>query len=142
MEDTTFAGKSLRLSIAFNDFFGGFDKPKEIIIQAISSNAVDFTKPEEIAHHTLFSVTPGQEKLVTNNLQKSALKIEKNNNHFRFLCATGVAENFAYKEVLSKDILIKPKYIGIFALGGFVNDTGYIPAHFKFFSLVNTPCDK
>lgn len=142
MEDTTFAGKSLRLSIAYNYFFGGYTKPKEIIIQAINSNANDFSKPEEIAHVTVFNIEPGQDSLVNYNLQKSALKIEKNGNHFRFLYATGAMGNSAFKESLSKDIIMQPKYIGIFALQGFVNNTNYIPAYFKFFSLISTPCGK
>jgi hypothetical protein len=37
-EDSTFKSKMLRLSISFNDFFGGYNKPAEIIIQAISSS--------------------------------------------------------------------------------------------------------
>lgn len=37
MEDTTFAGKSIRLSLAYNDFFGGYKRPGEILIQAVSS---------------------------------------------------------------------------------------------------------
>jgi len=57
---------------------------------------------------------------VITNLQKSALRIEKSGTHFRFLYATGQAENFAFKEIMIKDIVLYPKYIGIFALGGFV----------------------
>ena len=140
LEDTMLTGKSLRLSIAYNDFFGGYTRPKEIIVQAIISGGSSLSNPEEIIHLPLFSPEAGSDSLVANNLRKSALRIEKNGNAFRFLYATGQAENFAFKEILNKNIILHPKYIGIFALSGFVNDTNYIPAHFKYFSLTGTPC--
>lgn len=140
MADTSFLGESLRLSIGYNDFFGGYDKPKEIIVQSIYSGKSSKSNPEEIIHFPLFSIEPGHESLVINNLRKSALKIEKNGTHFRFLYSTGPAENFAFKEILNKDITFYPKYIGIFALGGFVNNTSYIPAHFKYFKLIDSKC--
>ncbi len=141
MEDTSLNSKTVRLSIAYNDFFGGFDKPKEIIIQAISSGGKDFTKPEEIAHIPIFSIKPGEDTLVNRNLKYSALRIEKTNNHFRFLYSVSPVANFALKEAFSKDLTINPKYIGIFALKGFVNDTNYIPARFTYFLLSNTGCE-
>lgn len=140
LEDTTFSGNSLRLSIGYNDFFGGYKKPKEIIVQGISSNGSSISNPEEIIHLPLFSIESDEDSLVTDNLKKSALRIEKNGNHFRFLYATGRAENFAFKEILNKELVFQPKYIGIFALGGFVSNTDYIPAHFKYFNLIHTPC--
>ncbi len=142
LEDTTFKGKSLRLSLAYNDFFGGYNRPKEIIIQAIYSNANDISNPEEIIHLPVFNIESGQEELVANNLRKSALQIEKNNNHFRFLYATGQADNFAFKEALHKDIDFHPRYIGIFALQGFVNNPNYIPACFTYFHLQPVSCTK
>jgi hypothetical protein len=142
LEDTVFSGKSLRVSIGYNDFFGGYSKPKEIIVQAISSDGSSLNNPEEITHLPLFTMEPGLESLVAGNLQKSALRIEKNGKYFRILYATGTAENFAFKEALSKDLAIEPKFIGLFALQGFVNETDYSPAYINFFSLVNTPCIK
>lgn len=141
LEDTTLTAKAIRLSIAYNDFFGGYKKPAEIIIQAISTGGKDFSKPEEIAHIPLFSINPEQEALLNNNLRKSALRIEKTGNHFRFLYSTGPVENFAFKEAFSRDLMLKVKYIGIFALQGFVNDTNYLPVHFKFFRLSDIPCE-
>lgn len=140
LEDTSFLGASLRLSIAYNDFFGGYNKPKEIIVQSIYSGRSSKSNPEEIIHLPLFSVESGLESLVINNLQKSALKIEKNGHHFRFLYSTGGAENFAFKEILKKDITFYPNYIGIFALGGFISNTPFIPAHFKYFKLIDSEC--
>jgi hypothetical protein len=142
MEDTGFASKTVRLSLAFNDFFGGFDRPKEIIIQGVSSGGKDINRPEEIAHIAVFNIPDGAEALVHNNLQYSALRIEKTGTHFRFLYSTSPVENFAFKEAFVKDLPIKPKYIGLFALQGFVNDTNYIPAHVTFFSILNSDCEK
>lgn len=141
LEDTTFTGKTVRLSIAYNDFFGGYSKPKEIIIQAISVGGNVLNKPEEIAHLPIFSIAPGQETLVSNNLQKSGLRIEKNGKHFRFLYSAGPTENFSFKEAFSRDLELRPKFIGLFAIQGFVNDSNYVPAHFKFFSLSNSLCE-
>lgn len=141
MEDSNFSSKCIRLSFAFNDFFGGLNRPKEIIVQGISSNGKNLSNPEEIIHFTVFNIDSGQEKMVTANLTRSALRIEKNGNHFRFLYAAGQVENFAFKEVLNKDIYIQPKYIGIFALQGFVDDSTHIPVHIKYFSLNNISCN-
>lgn len=84
----------------------------------------------------------GQDSLVIQNLQKSALRIEKNGLHFRFLYAAGQAENFAFKEALSKDLSFKPKYVGIFAFKGFVEDLNNLPVKFKYFNLKTTNCGK
>jgi len=141
LEDTTLSSKSVRLSIAYNDYFGGYKKPGEIIVQAINSNKNDLSKPEEIAHVPMLTFTPEQAKLVAQNMQRSALKIEKKGNHFRFLYSMGSRENFAFKEALSKDLDIEPKYIGIFALQGFVDKPQPIPAHIKYFSIMDTRCN-
>jgi hypothetical protein len=37
-EDSSFSGKALRLTIGYNDFFGGYTKPSEIIIQVVGSS--------------------------------------------------------------------------------------------------------
>jgi Beta xylosidase C-terminal Concanavalin A-like domain len=141
LEDSTLKSKSLRLSIAYNDYFGGYKKPNEIIIQAISSDSTDLSKPEEIVHQPILTFEAGQASLVSRNMSRSALKIVKNGDHFRFLYSTGIHDNFAYKEVLSKDLNIKPKYIAIFALQGFVDKPLAIPAHIRFFSIMDTPCN-
>ncbi len=140
LEDSNFKGKSLRLSFAYNDFFGGYNRPKEIIVQGITSSGKDANNPEEIIHLPVFSIGAGQDSLVTNNLKKSALRIEKNGTYYRFLYATGQANNFAFKEVLAKDIFFQPKYVGIFALEGFVNEKNFLPARFKHFSFADKIC--
>ncbi|WP_337042782.1 hypothetical protein [Emticicia sp. 17c] len=141
MEDTTFSSKSIRLSLSFNNFFGGYKKPSEILIQAISATNGNYTKPEEIAHKVIFSNEPSQESIVRQNLQKSALRIEKINHTYRFLYATGSNDLFAFKEIISRDLHIEPKYIGIFALKGFVTDTPALAAHIDFFSLKAQVCE-
>lgn len=140
MEDTTFTGKSIRLSLAYNDYFGGMRRPKEILIQAISSLGGGFGKPEEIAHKVLFypdSIANGN--FLVQNLQNSALRIEKQGSKFRFLYAGGVKANGAFKEVASQNIDIKPKYIGLFAIRGFTNSAA-IPVKFKFLKLTGESC--
>jgi len=142
-EDSTFTGKMIRLSISYNDFFGGFVKPPEIIIQAISSSESGLrSKPEEIAHLSLFNLEPGNKNLVENNLAKSALKIEKKGNHFRFLYSTAPMESFTFKEVVSGDFNIQPKYISIFSIQGWAVNANYIPAYFDSFSLAGIDCNK
>lgn len=142
-EDSVFSNKVLRVSISYNDFFGGYEKPPEIIIQALSSSeSGDRSRPEEIAHLPVFSVEPGQEDFVRKNLKRSALKIEKQGNHFRFLYTVSEQESFAFKEVVSGDFNIQPRYIGLFAIQGFVNNASYIPAHFDSFSFMDVMCDE
>jgi len=141
LEDTTFSGKSIRLSLAFNDYFGGMKRPREILIQAITSLGNGFGKPEEIAHKTIFypdSIT--NTTLLVNNLRNSALRIEKHGSRYRFLYADGISENGAFKEVVSQDFDMKPKYIGLFAIKGFTN-ADVIPVSFKFFRITADPCE-
>jgi Beta xylosidase C-terminal Concanavalin A-like domain len=142
MEDTTFKSKCIRLSVAYNDFFGGYKKPKEIIIQAISTGGKGYNRPEETIHLPVFNIESSADSLLKNNMQNSGLRIEKSNGHFRFLYSISPSKNFAFKEALNPEIDFKPGYVGIFALKGFVNDTNYIPVRFNFFSLLNTPCEK
>jgi hypothetical protein len=142
-EDSTFTSKMLRLSISYNDFFGGYKKPPEIIIQAVSSSESELlSKPEEIAHLSLFSIEPGNESFVESNLAKSALKIEKKGTHFRFLYTTGSMESFAFKEAVSGDFNIRPKYACIFSIQGWADNGNYIPAYFDSFRLSSISCDK
>ncbi|HVW14135.1 MAG TPA: hypothetical protein VHB54_09940 [Mucilaginibacter sp.] len=142
LEDTTLTGKSIRLSIAYNDYFGGFSKPKEILVQAITSLGKGFNKPEEIAHKTIafadsLKKYPDQAKM----LQRSALRIEKHGSRFRFLYSGGLTENSAFNEVVSQDFDIQPRYIGIFAIKGFKDSTAIIPAHFTFFRIAGNSCN-
>jgi hypothetical protein len=141
LEDTTFTGKSIRLSLAYNDYFGGMKRPKEILIQAITSLGNGFGKPEEIAHKVIFHPDSiGNGSLLLQNLQNSALRIEKRGSKFRFLYADGVAENEAFKEVATQEFDMKPKYIGLFAIKGFT-ESHIVPVKFKFFRLTSEVCE-
>ena len=141
LEDTSFTGKSIRLSLAYNDNFGGIKKSGEILIQAITSLGNDFGKPEEIAHKTIFdSDSISKNPLLIKNLDNSALRIEKHGNKYRFLYAGGTSENAAFKEVVSQEFDMKPKYIGIFALKGFTNSNN-VPVSFRFFRITSDPCE-
>ncbi len=142
-EDEGFKGKVIRLSLAYNNFFGGYKKPPEIIIQGLSSSESGTkSKPEEFAHFSIFNLNRDEEKLVQANLGRSSLKIEKNRNHFRFLYSTGSMEGFAFKEVVSSDFSIRPKYIGLFAIQGLADSAAVIPVDFDYFRLMDLPCTK
>ncbi|MEP7001738.1 MAG: hypothetical protein ABI969_14725, partial [bacterium] len=71
LEDTAFSGRSVRMSIGYNDFSGGFPQVREVIIQAITSLGRESSKPEEIVHHRLFVVDSATETLVHQNLESA-----------------------------------------------------------------------
>jgi hypothetical protein len=140
LEDTSLAGKSIRFTLAFNDDFGGMKMPREILIQAITSLGKGFGKPEEIAHKPIFFLDSlKNHPALFNDLKNSALRIEKRGNKYRFLYAGGANENTAFKEVVSHEFSIEPKYIGIFAIRGFTNAVA-LPVSFKFFRISTDPC--
>jgi hypothetical protein len=142
-EDSTLSGKALRLSLSYNDFFGGYQKPAEIIIQAVScSESGILSKPEEIAHIPLFSIEPDHETLVMNNLATSALKIEKRGELFRFLYTTGPGESFAFKEVVSGKFDLQPRYISLFAIQGWARRESVLPASFDSFAFATISCNE
>jgi hypothetical protein len=141
LEDTTLTGKSIRLSIAFNDFFAGSRQPKEVLIQAITSLGNGFGKPEEIAHRPIiFPDSAKNNPLMLANLQNSALRIEKQGNKFRFLFSGGVTPNSAFKEVISQNFDMEPRYIAIFAIKGFKDSTKIVPVHFTYFRMAGEDC--
>ncbi|HET6996632.1 MAG TPA: hypothetical protein VFI06_16670 [Chitinophagaceae bacterium] len=142
LEDTSFAGKSLRLSLVYNDFSGGFPKSREIILQAIISGGKATDKPEEIVHQLLFKIDSANEKLVRQNLLHSALRVEKNGKSFRLLFANGSMPNSAFREILNRDIDMKPAFIGLFALKGFVDSSTVIPAKIDLFRYTPLMCKR
>lgn len=141
LEDTAYIGKSIRLSIAYNDFFGGYAKPGEIIIQAIASYGKSYQNVEEIIHYPLFVLDKDTSRhIVSNNLKNSAVRIEKQGNTFRFLYAASPVEHFSFKELAAYEFGMEPKYVGIFALKGFVDTASTIPVAVRFFRLDDQPC--
>ncbi|HMH35188.1 MAG TPA: hypothetical protein VK543_19260, partial [Puia sp.] len=121
LEDTTFSGKSVRLSIAYNDYTGGLPKQRQVLVQAITSLGGRFLKPEETAHTPVFFPDSTKSFLVQ-NLYSTALRIEKNGKKLRLLYSGGQGGNPAFKEIVSQDFDFNPRYIGLFALKGFVTE--------------------
>lgn len=142
MEDTSFAGKSIRITIAYNDYNGGYPRSRSILIQAITSLGRNFGKPEEIAHMPLYNVDSlDNSPVIAKNLDNFALRIEKQGNKFRFLYANGIWENTSFKEMATHEFPMNPRYVGLFALKGFVENADDIPVRFKFFSLHCDRCE-
>ena len=139
MEDTTFSRNAIRISIAYNDFFGGFDSPPEIIVQGITTNSTN--NPEEFCHFRLFQLDSTTLSIIENNLKYSRLRIEKNGTEFRFLVAVSNSPNAAYKEIVSQSFSITPKYAGIFALKGRMRESSTVPVKFDSFDLRYRRCD-
>ncbi|MBK7869271.1 MAG: hypothetical protein IPJ74_00630 [Saprospiraceae bacterium] len=135
LEDTSYQGKSIRLSLSYNDFFGGYNKPGEIIIQGIASYGKGYSNLEEIIHQTLFTLDQeNNNQIITDNLKNSALRIEKQGSEFRFLYSASPSENFSFKELAVYEFDMDAKYVGIFALKGFVDSTGIMPVNINFFA--------
>jgi len=142
-EDSSFTGRVVRLSISYNDFFGGYKSPPEIIIQGVSSSEGGRrTKPEEFIHMPIFTVPDEQEGIVRKNMARAALRIEKHGTHFRFLYTSGSLESFAFREAASKDLNLQPHYIGLFAMQGLSPDEAPLPVHITAFSLDEIACSK
>jgi len=143
LEDTSLSGKSMRVSFAYNDYNGGYPRSGTILIQAITSPGNGLDKPEEIAHVVLFHTDSRQrDTILEQSLAHSALRIEHRGGRFRILYADGVSETTSFKEVVSHEFGMKPRYAGLFALRGFVDSAEAIPARFRFFSLNCETCGK
>ena len=142
LEDTAFAGRSARLSIAFNDFSGGFPQTREVIVQAITSLGRESDKPEEIVHRRLFVDDSATEPLVRQNLENSAVRIEKRGAHLRLLYSAGPIKNSPFKEVGSADFDFRPAYVAVFAMKGFVSHSGEMPVHVDAFSQAELSCSR
>jgi hypothetical protein len=80
--------------------------------------------------------------MLFSNMKRSALKIEKRGNHLRLLYASSPVENFAFKEAINRQFSIDPKYVGIFALKGHLDETAIIAARFSFFNFLPEKCDE
>jgi hypothetical protein len=140
LEDTALAGRSVRLSIGFNDFSGGFPQTREIIVQGITSLGRGADKPEEIVHHRLFVIDSATEPLVRRNLESSALRIEKRGSHLRLLYSAGPMKNGAFKEVSTATFEFRPAYVALFALKGFVSQASDLPVRIDAFGQSELPC--
>ena len=136
MEDTGFGGASMRVSIAFNDYNGVYPRSGTILIQGISSRGKREDKPEEFAHVILLQTDSlNSRPTLYRVLAHSALRIEKRGYLFRILYADGIAENTSFKEVSSHEFSFQPRYVGLFALRGYVDSAAAKAAHFTYFGL-------
>jgi len=142
LEDTTLTGRSARLSIGYNDFSGGFPQTREVIVQAITSLGHGAGKPEEFVHQRLFVVDSAIEPLVRQNLESSALRIEKRGAHLRLLYSAGLLQNGAFKEVGRTDFDFRPTSVALFAIKGFVSQSEVVPVHVDAFRQAEVACSR
>ncbi|HVU59053.1 MAG TPA: hypothetical protein VHD83_28520 [Puia sp.] len=143
LEDSTLTAKSMRISFAYNDYNGGFPRSGNIHVQAITSLGNGLDKPEEIAHVPLLQMDSVRDHpLILRELTWLSLRIEKQGKRFRILYADGVSENTSFKEVVSHEFAMAPRWVGLFALRGFVDSAAAIPARFRFFSLQCDACGR
>ncbi len=142
LEDTMLTGRSARMSIGYNDFSGGFPQTREVIVQAITSLGHGVGKPEEFVHQRLFVVDSAIEPLVRQNLESSALRIEKRGAHLRLLYSAGLLQNGAFKEVGRTDFDFRPTSVALFAVKGFVSQSEVVPVHVDAFRQVEVSCSR
>lgn len=142
LEDTLFMGKSIRLSLSYNDFFGGFHRPAEILIQAISSYGKVDANLEEFIHQPLFHISNADDRRIADtNLKNFAFRVEKQGRKFRILYSASPVDNFSFKELATYEFGISPKYIGLFALKGYVDSTTVAPVKVHYFRLEGQACN-
>jgi hypothetical protein len=142
LEDTTLSGRSARMSIGYNDFSGGFPQTREVIVQAITSLDQRSGKPEEFVHQRLFVVDSATQALVRQNLESSALRIEKRGAHLRLLYSAGPMKNAPFKEVGRTDFVFRPSMVALFAIKGFVSQSEVVPIYVDAFSQSEVACSR
>ena len=137
-EDTTIGSRSLRVSIAYNDYNGVYPRSGTILLQAIVSRGG--AKPEEIAHVPLMSVDSLRRyPALARFLDHTALRIVKQGDRLRILYADGILANTSFREIGSYDMPMDLRYVGLFALKGFVDSSANMPVRVSYFSL---DCEK
>jgi hypothetical protein len=141
MEDTSFTGRSVRFSLIYNDYFGGFKGKPAIALQAITSQGKG-SKPEEVIHQNLFELDSSQLNLIGQNLKWSGLRMEMSRNRIRFLFSCSPINSFAFKVAATHDFVMQPKYIGIFAIRGHIQRAPDMPAKIDYFSFIPGKCSE
>jgi hypothetical protein len=140
-EDPSFRNRVIRLSFSYNDFFGGYSKQPEIIIQGLSSvSSSQFSKPEEFAHIPILTLEQGTDSLVWRNLRYAVLKVEKKGAMFRFLFSTGPTETFAFKEAVRAEFDFNPTFAGLFAIQGLATEKHVSPVYVDRFNITELNC--
>jgi hypothetical protein len=136
LEDTGLSGASMRISIAFNDYNGVYPRSGTVVLQGIASRGTREAKPEEFAHFVILQTDSVRSRPnLYQVLAHSALRIEKQGHLFRILYADGIAETTSFKEVASYEFTFQPRYVGLFALRGYVDTSTAVPARFTYFGL-------
>jgi hypothetical protein len=129
---------SLRISIAYNDYNGAYPRSGTILLQAIVSRGGG--KPEEIAHVPLFSADSLQRNpALASSLDHTALRIVKRWGRLRILYADGILANTSFREIGNYELPLDFRYVGLFALKGFVDSAENIPVRFSAFSVERAP---
>ncbi|GAB3967855.1 hypothetical protein GCM10028806_10790 [Spirosoma terrae] len=142
LEDTLFTGKSIRLSLAYNDFFGGLKHPAEILIQGTASYGKGDRNLEEFIHQPLFQLgSDTARRIASANMKNVAFRIEKQGQKFRFLYSASPVENSSFKEITTYEFGMKPRYVGLFALKGFMDSTANMPVALRYFRLEGQRCE-
>ena len=80
--------------------------------------------------------------LILQDMTYLSLRIEKQGKRFRILYADGVNENTSFKEAVSHEFAMRPRWVGLFALRGFVDSAAAIPAQFRLFNLQCDACNR
>jgi hypothetical protein len=129
---------SLRVSIAYNDYNGVYPRSGTILLQAIVSRGG--AKPEEIAHVPLFSADSLRRNPdLASSLAHTALRIVYRDGRLRILYADGILANTSFRQIGSYDLSLDFRFVGLFALKGFVDSTRNMPVRFASFSLERLP---
>jgi hypothetical protein len=137
-EDTGVSGRSLRISLAYNDYNGVYPRSGTILLQAILSRAGE--KPEEIAHVLLFSSDSlRRNPALAQNLDHTALRVVVTGGELRILYADGILANTSFRQIASYPLPVEFRYVGLFASKGYVDSTKVMPVRFDYFSL---DCEK
>jgi len=125
---------SLRVSIAYNDYNGVYPRSGTILLQAIVSRGG--AKPEEIAHVPLFSADSlHRHPALAGDLEHTALRIVYQQGRLRILYADGILANTSFRQIGSYDLSMDFRFVGLFALKGFVDSAENMPVRFSSFSL-------
>jgi hypothetical protein len=140
LEDSTNLQKCLRVTISYNDFFGGYDKEPEIFIQILSQTGAPGSKPVELVHHVIFTNVKENLKLIEQNTQEISLRVEMKDGWFRVHYGAGAQAVFALQEVLNKQVDFKPKFVGLFATCGENTEDYIMPVRFNSFSINHLEC--
>ena len=131
---------SIRISMVYNNFFGGYQQEDQILIQILSLHAPNQTKPVLLKQHPLFNNVTNDVDLVRQNLRHSAIRIVYNDGLLKVYFANGMSNIFAYQEIFVGQVAFTPDYIGLFASSGNCVEEHIIPVRIAEFKLTEGIC--